>query len=211
MRRVSLVIGTAVLVAAPAAPAQAATVIGQTAPSSDCSPSATYGQVQISTGGPPSYTVPFDGTITSFSAAAPGGGAFTKLLVLQPVSGSTFNVVAKSDFGTFSGAGVQTFPANIPVKAGQVIGQYGVICAIDGTLPGDSFAYFNGAEPATGASQDFPVPSLPPSRIDISATIEPPTTTTGQRAAAKKRCKKKFKHNKAKRKKCLKRAKKLPV
>jgi hypothetical protein len=34
---------------------------------------------------------------------------------------------------------------------------------------------------------------------------------TGQRAAAKKHCKKKFKHNKKKRKKCLKRAKRLPV
>ena len=38
-----------------------------------------------------------------------------------------------------------------------------------------------------------------------------PSCATGQRAAALKKCKKKFRHNNAKRRKCRKKAKKLPV
>jgi hypothetical protein len=53
-------------------------------------------------------------------------------------------------------------------------------------------------------STPCPSPAPPPSPTPTSAS-------TGQRAAAKKKCKKKFKHNKTKRKKCIKRAKKLPA
>jgi hypothetical protein len=219
MRRVLVVLGAMGLVAALAAPAQAATVIGETTPvtnpATTCSPSNNYGQVQLSTAGPPTYTVPFDGTITSFTAGG-GVGGQTKLLVMQPVSGTTFNVVAKSDFGTFTTTGVQTFPAQIPVHAGQVIGQYGVVCATPGD-PGDSFGYFTGSEPAIGVDQAFSTPSGPAARINISATVDtgttpPPVTPsgpTGQRAKALKKCKKK--HSKKARKKCRKKAKKLPV
>jgi CSLREA domain-containing protein len=49
-------------------------------------------------------------------------------------------------------------------------------------------------------------PIVPP---PLSST--PPSTITGQRAAALKRCKKKFRPNKAKRRKCQKRAKRLPL
>ena len=52
-------------------------------------------------------------------------------------------------------------------------------------------------------------------RLDCTA-VPPPATTqttqpTGKRAAALKKCKKKFRHNKRKRKKCIKRAKLLPI
>jgi hypothetical protein len=164
--------------AAFAAQAQAATVIGQTAPSTDCSGPGFGGQVQLSSTGV-SYSVPFDGTITSWSAASNEAGVQTKLLIFQPVSGTTFNVVAKSDFGTFTSAGVQTFPAQIAVRAGQVIGDYGQLCAIsDAGASSDHFGVFEGPEPATGTNQDFPTASSPGSRVDLSATVEPTAQPT---------------------------------
>jgi hypothetical protein len=193
--------------------AQAAT-IGQTAPFNDCSGPDFGGQVQLSATGV-SYTVPFDGTITSWSAPSDEIGAQTKLLILQPVSGTTFNVVAKSDFGTFTSTGVQTFPAEIPVHAGQVIGDFGQLCGFD--VPGsptDQFGIFEGAEPATGTNQDFAGPSSLGSRVDLSATVEqtaPPSPSPSQPVANKKKCKKK-KHKRsaqsAKKKKCKKKKRK---
>ena len=203
--------------AAVAAQAQAGTLIGQTAPSTHCSGSGFGGQVQTSVTGV-SYTVPFDDTITSWSAASDAAGAQAKLLILEPVSGTTFNVVAKSDFGTFTSAGVQTFPTQIPVHAGQVIGGFGQLCSIDGAGPSsDHFGIFSGPEPAIGANQDFPGFSLAGSRVDLSATVGPtdwPTGPTGQRDAALKDCKKKAKKknwSKKQLKKCKKKAKKLPL
>jgi hypothetical protein len=194
------------------ASAQAATVIGQTGPPDTCSGSNFGGQVQLSATGV-SYTVPFEGTITSWSAASDEPGAQTKLLILQPVSGTTFNVVAKSDFGTFTSTGVQTFPAQIPVHAGQVIGDFGQLCGIDDAgPPGDQFGIFEGFEPAAGTNQDFPDSSSLGSRTDLSATVEQtaapsPSPSPSQPVANKKKCKKK-KHKRsaesAKKKKCKK-------
>jgi hypothetical protein len=196
-----------------AAQAQAGTLIGQTAPSTHCSGTGFGGQVQTSVTGV-SYTVPFDDTITSWSAASDQAGAQTKLLILQPVSGTTFNVVAKSDFGTFTSAGVQTFPTQIPVHTGQVIGAFGQLCSIDHAGPStDHFGLFAGPEPATGANQDFPDFSVPGRHVDLSATVGP-TEPTGQQADALKNCKKKAKKkhwSKKKLKNCKKKAKKLPV
>jgi hypothetical protein len=200
-------------IAAFAAQAQAATVIGQTGAPAGCSPPGYGGQVQLSTVGALSYAVPFDGTITSWSAASNVGSVQTKLLVLQPVSGSTFHVVAKSDFGTFTSSGVQTFPAQIPVRAGQIIGDFGQLCFIATGDSGNQLGSFGGPEPATGTDQSFPG-GPPGNAADLSATVEPtsstPTSTpTGQRAAALAKCKKK--HSKKARKKCRKKANLLPV
>jgi hypothetical protein len=213
MRRVSLVsLVAAVTGLGVVASAQAATVIGQTAPFNDCSGSNFGGQVQLSATGV-SYTVPFEGTITSWSAASDEVGAQTKLLILQPVSGTTFNVVAKSDFGTFTSTGIQTFPAQIPVHVGQVIGDFGQLCGFDvAGSPGDQFGIFEGPEPATGASQDFPQLSSMGSRTDLSATVEQTAAPSpSQPVANKKKCKKK-KHKRsaesAKKKKCKKKKRK---
>ena len=65
-----------------------------------------------------------------------------------------------------------------------------------------------GADEVNNGIPDCPVPpgtGAPP--ISSPAAVGP----TGERAAALRRCKKKFRHNKAKRKKCRKRAKRLPV
>jgi hypothetical protein len=211
IRRVGLVsLVAAVTGLGVVASAQAATVIGQTAPFNDCSGSNFGGQVQLSATGV-SYTVPFDGTITSWSAPSDEIGAQTKLLILQPVSGTTFNVVAKSDFGTFASTGVQTFPAQIPVHAGQVIGDFGQLCGFDvAGSPTDQFGIFEGAEPATGANQDFAGPSSLGSRVDLSATVEQTAPPSPSPVVNKKKCKKKHKRSaeSAKKKKCKKKKRK---
>jgi hypothetical protein len=192
-----------------AASAQAATVIGQSGPPAECSPANFGGQVQLSGG---NYTVPFDGTITSWTAGSDAPGVQTKLLVLQPVSGDTFNVVAKSDFGTFT-LPVQTFPANIPVHAGQVIGEWGKLCLLQ-TGGSEILGDFSGPEPPIGASPSFD-PGPGGNVADLSATVEPappaPTPTpTPPAIKHKKKCKKHKKHKRSAesaKKKCKKKKK----
>jgi hypothetical protein len=150
--------------------------------------------------------------ITSFSAASDSASHQVKLLVLQPVSGTTYNVVAKSNAGTFTAAGVQTFPTQLPVKAGQVIGDWGYICGLGTSNAADHFHYFSGADPALGAPQAFSIAGPPGVRANLSATLEPSTEAagpTGERAAALKKCKKK--HSAKARRKCKRKAKRLPV
>jgi hypothetical protein len=190
--------------------AQAAITLGQAGPYVHCDPG--FGQVQDAGGSAPGYAVPSDGLITSFSAASDTVSAQVKLLVLQPVSGTTYNVVAKSDADTFTATGVQTFPTQIPVRAGQVIGDWGLICGASSGNASDHFHFFGGGDPALGAPQGFPSASGPGVRVDLSANLEPtPAATgpTGQRAAALKKCKKK--HSKRARRKCRKKARLLPV
>jgi hypothetical protein len=65
------------------------------------------------------------------------------------------------------------------------------------------------ANPAiAGACANNAPPAPPPPAAPTPTPVQNPT---GQRAAAKRHCKKKFRHNKPKLKKCLKRARKLPV
>lgn len=154
----------------PASSAQAATVVGQTAPLLGCHAPGYGGAVQ-NPPTVPSYIVPSDGTITSWSAATDGAGAQTKLLVLQPGTVGHFQVVAKSDFGTFTSTGVQTFPTQISVRAGQWIGDWGKLCWFTSS-GGDAFFSFAGPEPATGADQTFPDANGPGLRLDLSATVE---------------------------------------
>jgi hypothetical protein len=166
---IATAIGGVTLLAALAAPAQAATTVGQTGPVEECEED--RGQVQESVSSGPTYTIPFSGVITSFTAVGPAGEQ-TKLLILQPVSAGTYNVVAKSEYGTYTNVGVgqQTFPTRISVQAGQVIGDYGLICFSAGSA-GDVRRWFSGPEPAQGSNQSFPTPGNNV-RIVLSATLE---------------------------------------
>src|SRR5215211_2337202 len=153
---------------ASAAPAHAATTVGQTG-LGECAPN--YRGVQHTTGGPPGYLIPFDGVVTSFTA--PGApDTPTKLLLLTPVAGDTYSVAAKSDFGTFAVLGLQTFEARVPAKAGQHIGVYGMLCVFAASFLGDATGFAEGPEPDQGSTQAFPI-SGTPLRLSVSATVEP--------------------------------------
>ena len=144
---------------------RAGTTVGQTGTPAMCATG--YGQVQFSTGGPPTWNIPFDGMITSFSAPSLGIGEHTVLLLLRQVSGQTYNVVAKSTPITFTTASsVETFSVQIPAQAGDVIGNYGGVCSLATGSSSDQFYAYFGPEPATGANQDFGSPAGANRRTD---------------------------------------------
>jgi hypothetical protein len=95
-----------------------------------------------------------------------------------------------------------------------VIGDWGYICGTPTINAADHFHYFNAGDPALGP-RDFPTAGPPDARADLSANLEPtpapPAATgpTGERAAALKKCKKK--HSAKARKKCKRKARRLPV
>ena len=130
---------------------------------------------------------------------------------------------------------LNTFTTRIPVEAGDVIGYYhqgptgGDKCVRN--APATYVTRFVNVDPAPGTTMAYGMVGA--LQVDLSAVLEPdadhdgygdetqdkcptdPSTqgpcATGQRAATLKKCKKKFRHNQTKRKKCRKKAKKLPI
>ena len=169
-----------------------------------------------------SYTVAAAGVITSWSFhngidVLPD----LKLKVARPQSGGGYLFVGEAAAGTQNLHALNTYPANIPVQAGDIIGIFvGSPFGHCGTFTsnsGDTFDQFSGDPPLNTPVSPDTSGSLV--RFPVSATVTTPDTVpappgnTGQRAAAIKRCKKKFKGKaKAKkRKKCIKKANLLPV
>jgi hypothetical protein len=154
------------------AAAPAATTVGEVSPTpSDCGTNA--GLVQSSAGAPPTYTVPFDGVLTSFTSWGIGPGSQAKLLALRPPSGTLYNVAAKSEYGTFPDAGLETFPIQVPAQAGQLIAVYGAVCLFFTANEADDVSVYMGAEPPQGSDAGFsPVGGGAGTRVVLSATLE---------------------------------------
>jgi hypothetical protein len=172
------------------------------------------------------YLVPSAGLITQWQtntsgSAIPGGPV--AFVVLKPATGGSFTVVA-ADARTLPSplppGNVATFPlaAPIAVTAGETLGLFTNRINdywYEGSVPASATLVALDAPSAPAPNQtlaqraDFPI-SPPSYTMNLAANLAPPNAT-GKRAAALKRCKKKFKHNHRKRKKCKKKAKKLPV
>jgi hypothetical protein len=168
------------------------------------------------------YFVPSTGEITQWqmntSRFATPGGPVT-FVVLKPAGGGSFTVVAADARTLPSSPGeVATFPlaAPIAVTAGETLGLYTTSVNnywYAGSVPAASelVALHAPSPPAPNQTlaqrAEFPI-SPPGYTMNLAANFLP---VTGKRAAALKRCKKKFKHNHRKRKKCKKKANKLPV
>jgi hypothetical protein len=208
----------ALLIAAPGA--QATTVTLGSPLSTVLSP-VMFGAVRtLSPQALPGATVtsPFDGTIVRWEVTGASGGPL-KLQVVHPIAGSFFTGGGTSTPGTITGTGVLSFPANLPIKAGDSIGIVSTApsdtIGINFTTPGGLYADWapplvEGAPPRTPTSGamgevgfNATVESLP-----VPTTVQP-VPTTGQRAAALKKCKKK--HSAKARKRCKKKANRLPV
>ena len=215
MRRLPLAsVVVALLLAASASPA-AATTIGQLAPdgftSFGCSAPEDLVQPTVASGTP--YVVPSGGTtITSWSTHADSTvGAMFTFKVFRPAGGSNFTVVAHDGPHPIAPSTTNTFPVNIAVQPGDLIGYQNLTssspCAWE--VGSDLLLYLGGglADGATGG----PFNTTSGWRLNLTAEVSVSTSPTGQRAAALKKCKKKFRHNAKKRKKCRKRAKLLPV
>ena len=179
-------------------------------------------QTSVSSGN--SYTIGAPGVITSWSFhngidALPG----LKLEVARPQPGGGYVFAGESAAGTQNLHALNTYPANIPVQPGDLIGIFvGSPFGHCGTFTsnsGDTFDQFSGNPPLhTPVSPDTSGSLV---RYPVSATVTTPDavppplppSSTGQRAAAVRKCKKKLKGRAkaGKRKKCIKRAKLLPV
>ena len=184
--------------------ASAAITIGQTfQPTAVCGVNTT----SLQTSSPAhQYEAPVAGTITSWSFQGPVDQVpELKLKVARRAGDDSFKIIGESPLVASLTAALNTFPVQIPVQAGDLIGLY--------TKNGGKCANFSGpeygqhyllSEAMVNSSQPFiPTPSV---QIDVSATIE---TETGLRAAALKKCKKK--HSRKARKRCKKKARRLPV
>ena len=220
----SAALATAAFVGAPSA--AASVQIGATfTPDLGCgSPNATL--QSVSPNG--QYAAPSDGVITSWSFQADASPPQLKFKVGRSTDGTNFTIVGDSPVETMTPNALNTFPTRIPVQAGDVIGYYhqgpsGADKCVRNAATTYSTRFVN-VDPAPGST--MPYTKVGALQVDLSAVLEPdcnhnglgdetqdpnPSCATGQRAAALKKCKKKFRHNNAKRRKCRKKAKKLPV
>ena len=142
--------------------------------------------VQAAVAGPPSYTVPSDGVITSWSHRgndiAPGTG---RLQLWRPAGGTNYTLVGRSEIEAFGAGVVDTFATDIPVSTGDVLGfrsdTAGTGCTGAGGV-GDvvRFDGANTSDPPPGVMRDMSSPS-DGIRLNVSATFAsdstPPDTT----------------------------------
>ena len=126
MRRFSLAsLAALALIAGIPSGASAATQMGQTfAPDFDCTPAGGLTILQSrSPGG--IYAAPSDGVITRWSFQAPASGTdLLKFKVARPVSGSTYTVIGESGLVDPAAGMLNSYPIQIPVKTGDIIGFY---------------------------------------------------------------------------------------
>ncbi len=198
--------------------------------STSCAATATVGQLftpaincvgpftYLETGSPSrvSYVIPFDGVITSWAWHA-GATPVTdlKLKVGHAVGGGQFVIDAQAPAGSQTPNAVTDYPANIPVKAGQIIGitQNGGSCASDDV--GYVTTFFTGdVPPSTTPMAPFGTFNDKARPVQVTVTGAQAAQPTGQRDAALKKCKKKAKQkhwSQKKLKKCKKKAKQLPL
>jgi Ca2+-binding RTX toxin-like protein len=186
MRRLSLatvVAAVALSLSATASSAATPVTIGQLAPESPpqgfADPSGTFDIAQPTVTSGNTYVAPGTGTITSWSHnAAAGAGQTLTFKVFRHLTGSTYMAVGHDGPRSLTGGAVNTFPASIPVKPGDVIGLYFDVAppakAYFFDFPGDSFLERSG-NLSDGQSGAFV--SNPERRVNVRAVFEPTTTS----------------------------------
>jgi hypothetical protein len=182
-RRISLAsIVAAAVLTANASPAGAAVTIGQLAPgtaSSACR--GTFDRVQVTVTSGNTYVVPGTGTITSWSHNARAGpGQVLTMKVYRPhgphVGAGPIEVVGHDGPRGLAPGLINTFPASIPVKLGDVLGLHTPGPANTACLfpagPGDSHR-FRAGDLADGVVAPGPAEIATGSRVNVSAVFEP--------------------------------------
>jgi hypothetical protein len=156
--------------------------IGQLAPESPppavCAEGLDFAQPTVTSGN--TYVVPANGTITSWSHnAAAGTGQMLKMKIFRQVAGLTYMAVGHDGPRNLNGGALNTFPASIPVKLGDVLGvnaanaELGPDNACAFSLPGDSFLA-HGGDLADGAMGAFV--TLSNFRVNATAVFVPTNT-----------------------------------
>ena len=180
----------ALSVAASASPAAASVTIGQLSP--DPSTSFCFGpmdeaQPTVTSGN--TYVVPGAGTITSWShnARAGAGQTFTMKVFRKVAEPARYQVVGHDGPLPLAASALNTFPASVPVKPGDVLGfNNGSPVATSCGFPvtGESYLFRNG-NLADGESDPFS--SFPGFRLNISAVFAPTNSFTLGKAKLNKK------------------------
>jgi hypothetical protein len=159
------------------APAPAAVTIGQVAPSGvlKTCPTGATDLVQPSvTAGGNLYSARAAGTITSWSTRSGGSGSYSLKVFRRTTDPDVFRVIGHSGPHALS-AGLNSFPANLTVSSGDLIGLNargaGNTCAF--SSPGD-FVLTSGGNLPDGGSGNFPpAGAMDNVRLNLSATLVP--------------------------------------
>jgi hypothetical protein len=158
------------------APASASTILGDPAtPSDACDAGLTY--LQTGSIGA-SYTAPTAGVITEWSFRADATPPQLKIKMGRPEGGNAYTIVGASSVQAPVANGLNSFPAQIPVQAGDVLGVTPVMTGHCGISPasGYSFHYFNG-DPAPGTTATYLGPYS--GQLRVSALLEPDCDSDG--------------------------------
>jgi len=116
---------------------------------------------------------PVSGTIVRWRIQDPEGGPFY-LRVLRPNGSGAYTAVGTSNPATPSGAGLQTFTANLPIHAGDLIG----VDPTNGTdkigiveVPGASYGFI--FPPPFDAATVAPSGTVAGKEIELNAEVQP--------------------------------------
>jgi hypothetical protein len=123
--KTALALGASLLILAAAASSASAATIGQVSPSTDLACQAGFDWVQAASAGNPSYEVPSGGkTITSWSTNAwTNAGEKMEFKVFRPTGAhGGYSVVGHDGPRDLAPGTTNTFPVNIPVKPGDLLG-----------------------------------------------------------------------------------------
>jgi hypothetical protein len=174
--------------AATASPAGAVTIgqVAPTTPTTNCTTPTDRIQPTVTSG--TSYVVPGTGGIVSWrltswsTNAGAGANVQLKMKVFRNVTGTTYSVVGHDGPRTLAPSTLNTFPANLQVKSGDVLGLNSFsgdpnnACAFP--LTGETYLRTPAASDfADGASGDFST-SVANNRLNISAEISPTNAFT---------------------------------
>jgi hypothetical protein len=180
------VIGLVAGLAGLAAPAHsiAATTIGETGNlSSDCDAGFTLLQGSVAAGGPSYEVPPSGGVITSWSYLAGASADQIRFEAFRPAGGDQVTVIFDSGIQTMTPNTLNTFPAQAPVEAGDVIGLHtvtnGSTCANTQNLSTlDQIRGCTMCDPPLGTTFAAPVLEAG-NRLNVSATLEPDCDSDG--------------------------------
>jgi hypothetical protein len=172
----------ALALTAGAQPATAAVTIGQTGPPFGACNNLDLVQATVTSGN--SYVVPATGgignwTITSWSTQA-GAAGMLAIKAYRPLGGPTYRVVGHDGPHPLTPSTLNTFPASVAVKAGDMLG----ISGPAGSNPGCRFSVAMGDAPlyragnlADGGQGDFN-PDDPGERLNVSGVVAPTNSFT---------------------------------
>jgi hypothetical protein len=166
-------VGSGLILAASASPAAASVTLGQLAASPQTTCNGVFDTTQPTVTSGNTYVVPGAGTITSWSHNAVTGPDQTLTLKIfrKVADPARYQIVGHDGPRPLAGGLLNTFPASVPVKPGDVLGVSGTslvdtACTFD--APGDSVLTIN-ANLADGESADFF--SASDNRVNVSAVF----------------------------------------